>query len=82
MVMSMESLTQFFGWMTLINIVLLVVSSLFMMLFRNWGTAMHARMFGIEPERAIEVWYSYLGSFKIALIVLNLTPYLALRLFM
>ncbi len=80
--MTVEFLTQFFGWMTLINIALLVFSSVFMMLFRNWGTSLHARMFGIEPERLVEVWYSYLGSFKIAVIVLNLTPYLALRFFM
>ena len=80
--MTVEFLTQFFGWMTLINIALLVFSSVFMMLFKNWGTSLHARMFGIEPERLVEVWYSYLGSFKIAVIVLNITPYLALRFFL
>ncbi|MGI9393169.1 MAG: DUF6868 family protein [Boseongicola sp.] len=79
--MSVEFLTQLFGWMTLINIGILVISSVFMMLFRNAGTTLHARMFGIDPDRAVEVWYSYLGSFKVALIVLNLTPYLALRFF-
>ena len=80
--MTMETLTQFFGWMTLINLVIFLVSVIFSMLFRDFGTSMHARMFGIEPDHAIKVWYSYLGTFKIALIVLNLTPYLALRLFM
>ena len=80
--MTVEFLTQLFGWMTLINIVILFISSVFMMLFRDMGTALHARMFGIEPERLLEVWYSYMGSLKIAVIVLNITPYLALRFFM
>jgi len=80
--MTIEALTQFFAWMTLINLVLFLISAVFAMLFKNVGTAMHARMFGIDPKRATEIWYSYLGAFKIAFIMLNLTPYLALRFFM
>ncbi len=80
--MTVDFLTQFFGWMTLINLVLFVISSFFAMFFKSIGMTMHARMFGIDAERLPEIWYSYLGTFKIAFIVLNLTPYLALRLFM
>jgi len=80
--MSIEFLTQFFGWMTLINLVILVISGLFAMFFKDIGISMHARMFSVDADRVTEVWYSYLGSFKIAFIILNLTPYLVLRLFM
>ncbi|MGI9393832.1 MAG: DUF6868 family protein [Boseongicola sp.] len=80
--MTVEVLTQFFAWMTVINLALFLISVVFSMLFRDFGTAMHARMFGMDPNRVAEIWYFYLGAFKIAIIVLNLTPYLALRFFM
>ena len=80
--MTIEVLTQFFGWMTLVNLVLFLISVVFSMIFRDFGTKMHGRMFGIDPGRAAEIWYHYLGAYKIAIIMLNLTPYLALRLFM
>lgn len=80
--MTIEVLTQLFAWMTLINLVIFLISVVFSMVFRNFGTSMHARMFGIGAERVAEIWYHYLGAFKIAFIMLNLTPYLALRFFM
>jgi len=80
--MTIEVLTQFFAWMTLINLVFFVITAVLSMLFKNVGTAMHARMFGLDADRVVEIWYSYLGTFKIAFIMLNLTPYLALRFFM
>ena len=78
--MTIETLTTFFGWMTAINLFFFLVSVVMSMALREYGTQMHARMFGIEKARIAEIWYIYLGAFKIAFIMLNLVPFLALWL--
>ncbi|WP_396587166.1 DUF6868 family protein [Bermanella sp. R86510] len=34
----------------------------------------------VSNEKLDELYFNYLGSFKIAIIVLNVTPYIALKL--
>lgn len=78
--MTLETLAAFFGWMTLINFALFLVAVLFMWLFQGLGMRMHAKMFGIDQSALPVEWYRYLGNYKIAIIMLNLVPYLALLL--
>lgn len=77
--MTVETLTAFFGWMTLINFAFFGIGVLFMWLFRGIGQRMHANMFGLNEADMPREWYRYLGNYKIAIIVFCLVPYLALR---
>ena len=80
--MTIETLTTFLGWCTAINIGLLLFSSLFIMLMRGTTTKIHSAMFGLPASDLPMEYFRYLGTFKIAIIVLNLVPYLVLRLMM
>ena len=77
--MTLETLTAFFGWMTAINISLLLLMTLAMITLKDFATSLHARLFDLDPAQVRHAFYTYLAGFKIAVIVLNLTPYLALR---
>ncbi|MCK5325807.1 MAG: hypothetical protein KAJ57_07355 [Woeseiaceae bacterium] len=77
---SLEAVTAFFGWMTVINFVLLVVTTIIVISMRDWISRMHARMFGLEPTDVSRAYFQYIGYFKIAIIVFSLTPYIALKL--
>ncbi len=76
---TLQLLTQFFGWCTIISIGIMLLQSVLIMLFRGIATKMQAKMFKLEEEAVSLVCYKYLGHFKIAVIMFNLVPYLALK---
>lgn len=78
--MTLEQLTSLFKWMTIINIGLLVLSSVFVMVLRNIMCKMHGKLFGIKEDNVAIVAYGYLGMFKVLVIVFNLVPYISLQL--
>lgn len=47
---------------------------------RGFVTKMHGGLFGLEENDLARAYFQYLGQFKIAIIVLNITPYIALRI--
>ncbi|WP_299348501.1 DUF6868 family protein [uncultured Shimia sp.] len=78
--MTYESLTAFFGWMTVLNFGFLALAGLGMLGARGWATRLHARMFNLDATDVSMEWYRFLAQWKILTIVFALTPYLALRL--
>ncbi len=77
---SMETLTTFFGWTTVINFVLLAVSTIMVIAMRRSIARLHGRMFGLESTDLSRAYFQYLAQYKIAIIVFSLTPYVALKL--
>jgi len=78
--MTLEQLTDLFKWMTVINIGILVLSSVLIMVLRNVMCRMHGKMFGIKEDSVAVVAYGYLGMFKVLVIAFNLVPYISLQL--
>lgn len=80
MTISIEQLTAFFGWCTVINIGLLLFSTLMISLVRDFAINMHSKIFNLDPETLPAMYFDYLGRLKLLMIVFNLVPYLALRI--
>ncbi len=78
--MTIETLTEFFGWITVINMGLLMFSTLMIFLLRGVAIKMHSKMFDLDEKDLNRAYFQYLGTFKILVIVFNLTPYIALKL--
>jgi len=76
--MTIEQLTQFFQWITVVNVVLFVLSWILVMAFKGFIGKMHGKMFGIAENNIAAMVYGYLGLFKLLIIVFNIGPYLAL----
>ena len=79
---SLETLTTFLGWCSVINMVGLAAASIMLMLMRNFIVGIHARMFDVDKEGLSLAYVNYLGNYKIAIIMLNIVPYVALRIMM
>ena len=77
---SIETLTVFFGWCSAINIGLLILASIFLALMRGWATKIHGGMFGLGEADLVRQYFQYLAQYKIAIIVFNLVPYIALKI--
>lgn len=77
---SIEALTAFFGWTTVVNFVLLGLSSISVIAMRGTISRMHGRMFGLEAADLSRAYFQYIAQYKIAIIVFSLTPYVALKI--
>ena len=77
--MTMTSVTEFFGWCTVINGALLMLTTLVVWTARERILGIHTRMFGASASELGVVHVQYLSNYKIAILVLNLVPYVALR---
>lgn len=78
--MDISTVRTFFMWCTILNVSLLFVSSAILAFARDWVYRQHTRWFPI-PRGAFDVAiYSFLGLFKILILVLNAVPYAALSI--
>ena len=78
--MSIEKLADLFRWMTIINVGLLVLSSVLIMMLKRIVCRMHGKLFGVGEDKVAIICYSYLGVYKVLIIVFNIVPYIALLL--
>ena len=78
--MSIESLTTFLGWCSVINITILILSTLMMIIMRDFAVKIHSGLFRVDAEALPITYLQYLGNYKIAIIILNIVPYIALRI--
>lgn len=79
--MNMDQLTEFFKWMTIINIGLLLFSTFAVMALKSLMVNMHTKLFGVSETQISVAVYAYLGLFKVLIIVFNIVPYIALLMF-
>ena len=79
---SMEALASFLGWCTVINVAILLVAALGVMAMRDTMAKMHSRMFGVAEPDLLRAYFQYMANYKIAILVLNLVPYIAVKAMM
>jgi hypothetical protein len=63
-----------------INIGLLLFTTGFLMVSGDWVSRVHARLFGLNPTELSPIYFQYLANYKIAVLIFNLVPYIALKL--
>ena len=78
--MTMEQITTFLGWACTINIAILALSTISLIAMRGWVTGLHSQLFGLDEKDLGRAYFQYLAQYKIAIIVLNITPYIALKI--
>lgn len=78
--MTIAQLTSFFGWVSVINIALLLLVTAGLAAMRPLALRIHASMFGLSPERLNAAYFSYLANFKLLTIIFGVTPWIALKL--
>ena len=81
--MDINMLCVFFMWCTIINVGLLIFMSLIFTFASvtfagEWMYRLHSKLFPMPRETFNVVIYSFLGLYKIALIMFNLVPFVAL----
>ncbi len=78
--MDMTTLTALFGWMLVINIGVYTLAAIFIIFARDWTARLEARITGVPEKVWPRLFMDYLSRYKVAIMVFNLAPYLALRI--
>ncbi len=76
--MNLPTLTTFFMWCSIINGSLLILWTAFSVFAPDLVYRTQSKWFPIPRETFNVVIYSFLGLFKIAFLVFNVVPYVAL----
>lgn len=78
--MDLSQVTAVFGWMLVINLGVYTLAAVLIVFARDWTSKLEARITGIAAEKWPQIFVDYLSRYKIAIMVFNLAPYLALRI--
>jgi len=78
--MTGEAIRAVLGWASLINMGVLLLWFAFFLFARDWVRGVHGKWFNISPERFDEIHYMMMGFYELAIFVLLLGPYFALRI--
>ena len=76
--MSITMALRFLLWCTVINYGLLLVWALLFLLAHDWMLRLHGRWFRLTVEQFDALHYAGMTLYKLAIILFNLVPYLAL----
>ncbi len=77
---SVQAIQAFLGWCSVINVAVLAFGAFGIVFMRGLIGPMHAAIFGLGEEDLSRAYLQWLAQYKIAVLVFNLVPYIALRL--
>lgn len=62
------------------NLGIYLFTAFVMIVFKDPVKQIHSELVGISVDKLEQLYFSYLGNFKLAVIMLSFTPYVALKL--
>ena len=75
-----EFASSFLGWCSILNIGLLAFYTLWLTLLGDFTKRTHSAIFNVDESTLDTLYFRYLANYKLAIVVLNIVPYLALKL--
>jgi len=77
---SIDTLATFFGWCTVINIGIYLLTVIALTMFRSLVYRINGKIFALREEDVARISFQYVGLYKIAITVLCFVPWVALTL--
>lgn len=78
--MDIGQITGFFGWMAIVNSILLSLSIMLVLSVKDYMCKLHGKWFGLEKQQICMAAYCFCGLYKILIFVFNIVPYAALKI--
>ena len=75
-----ESMREFLGWCSVINILILTLMGVGVFVLRDLISRVNAKVFDMDERSVSREYFRFFGQYKIAVCVLNIAPYIALRI--
>jgi hypothetical protein len=77
---ELQMMTAFFGWCAVLNIGLLLFTAIWIIVFRDFTKSIHRAILSVDQDSLDVIYFQFMGNLKIAVIVFNVVPYLALKM--
>ncbi len=77
--MSLKTLKTFFFWMTVINFLILLISTVGVVALTQEMKVIHSQMFHVPSDELSQIYLEYLAWYKLLWMIFNLVPYVSLR---
>lgn len=78
--MDLETLRSFLMWCSIFNYGILLLWLVLLSVGRHWMMRVQARWFPISEEKFIVTHYLMYGGYKLAIVIFNLVPFIALSI--
>lgn len=77
---TIELLREFFGWCSIINIGLILFSTIFLIFLREPISRIHSKFFNLKNDDLSHSYFNFLAHYKIFIIVFNIVPYITFKI--
>ena len=77
--LDINDLTTFLGWCIVINTGLLLLTTFMLLVFRGMVLGVHEKVTGVPADQLNVIYLQFLGHYKLAIVILNLVPWIALK---
>ena len=77
---SIDTLTTFLGWCVVLNIGVMLVAVLLVSVAHDAVGKLNAKLFGVSDEEVNVTLFRVIQQYRVAVAVLNVVPYVALRI--
>lgn len=77
---DIPTVTTFLGWCAVMNIGILFFTAFWLVAFRDFTKRVHSSLLGVDQDILDAAYIQFMGNLKIAVLVFNVVPYLALKI--
>ncbi|PHS69926.1 MAG: hypothetical protein COB23_04525 [Methylophaga sp.] len=78
--LNIDILTTFLGWCSILNIGLFILATIALILMRESISHLHSTLFWLNPITLPAAYFRYLANYKLAILIFNIVPYVALKI--
>ena len=77
---TISQLTELLGWVSILNIGMLIFASIAVVTMKSTITSMHSKMFAIPEQKLALIYFKYLANYKMLSLIFIVAPYIALKI--
>ncbi len=78
--MDIEMLTEFLGWCSVFNMIILTLASLVLFTGLERIMKIHRQFLDLSDAELKVQYFRYLATYKLLILIFNIVPYVALRI--
>lgn len=78
--MDMTQMTMFFGWMSVVNVCVIVLVYFMSTSCQDVFVKLHKKMFNMKKEDLVKSYFSFLSRYKMLTFIFSIVPWIALKM--
>ncbi len=78
--MTLSQLTEFLGWVSILNIGMLLFAGFVLIVMKPFVTAIHSKLFDVPEDALASIYFKYLANYQTLTLIFFIAPYIALKI--